>query len=84
MIYTLHAAQLRRMHKHELKQIAEQCERALLDGTSTHQDMISLIEVEKELLRREQAKIKQGFEDVRKTMMDSLITTSQVKSPTKI
>jgi hypothetical protein len=84
MIYTLHAAQLRRMHKHELKQIAEQCERALLDGTSTQQDMISLIEVEKELLRREQVKIRQGFEDVRKTMVESLVINSQVKSPTKV
>ena len=84
MTYTLHSAQLRRMHKHELVQLAEQCEKALLDGTSTHQDMICLIEIEKELLRREQAKVKQSIVDGHKTMMDSFISISQIKESTKV
>ncbi len=80
MTYTLHAAQLRRMHKHELVQLAENCESALLDGTSTQQDMISLIEIEKELLRREQAK---AIDNVRKTMVGAPISISDIRSPTK-
>jgi hypothetical protein len=79
MVYTLHAAQLRRMHRKELVQLAEKCEKALLDGTSTHQDMISLIEIEKELLRREQAK---ALDDVRKTMVGTPMSISQIKNPT--
>lgn len=79
MVYTLHAAQVRRMHKHELLRLAEQCEKALLDGTSTHQDMISLVEIEKELLRREQA---QARDDVRQTMISAPISISQIKNPT--
>ena len=80
MTYTLHAAQLRRMHKHELLKLAENCERALLDGTSTQQDMISLIEIEKELLRREQAK---AIDNVRKTMVGAPISISDIRNPTK-
>jgi hypothetical protein len=80
MVYTLHAAQLRRMHRKELVQLAEQCERALLDGTSTHQDMISLVEIEKELLRRDQAK---ALQDVRKTMVGAPISLLEIKTPTK-
>ncbi len=80
MVYTLHSAQLRRMHRKELMQLAEQCEKALLDGTSTHQDMVSLVEIEKELLRRNQAK---ALDDVRKTMVGAPISISEIRNSTK-
>jgi hypothetical protein len=69
MLHALQPAQLRRMDKNQLKTVAEHCERALLAGISTHQDMMTLIEVEKELLRRERIDTKQQMIEVRASMV---------------
>jgi hypothetical protein len=68
MLHALQPGQLRRMDKNQLKNVAEHCERALLAGISTHQDMTTLIEVEKELLRRERIDTKQQMIEIRKTL----------------
>ncbi len=70
MLHALQPAQLRRLEKTQLKTIAENCERALLSGISTGQDMLTLIEVEKELLRREKIDTKQRLIETRKTMVE--------------
>ncbi len=75
MLHALQPAQLRRMDKQQLKNVAENCEKALLAGISTHQDMMTLIEVEKELLRRERIDTKQQIIAVRKTMVEQPIPT---------
>jgi hypothetical protein len=85
MLHALQPAQLRRMDKKELKIVAENCERALLAGISTHQDMMTLIEVEKEILRRERIDTKQHILDVRKTMTEqSAAVLSVSKQPTLV
>jgi len=63
MIYPLLPADARRKSREELKEIIEQCERVLLNGTFTHQEMVSLIESEKELLRREKINIKKTIDE---------------------
>jgi hypothetical protein len=73
MIHALQPGQLRRMEKPQLKTVAEYCERALLSGTSTNQDMMTLIEVEKELLRRERIETKQSMIDARPTLTQQAI-----------
>jgi CBS-domain-containing membrane protein len=70
MLHALQPAQLRRLDKHQLKALAENCEKALLAGISTNQDMLTLIEVEKELLRREKIDTRQQFLELRKTMIE--------------
>jgi hypothetical protein len=72
MLHALQPAQLRRMDKNQLKAVAEHCEQALLSGLSTHQDMMTLIEVEKELSRRERIDTRQQILDVRRTMIEQL------------
>ena len=49
---------LRSKSQHELLQMVELCEAALLDGTSGDKHMTILIESEKELLRREHSDLK--------------------------
>ncbi len=73
MLHALQPAQLRRLEKSQLRTIAENCERALLSGISTNQDMLTLIEVEKELLRREKIDTKQNLLELRKTMIEQPI-----------
>ena len=63
MLYPLLAADARRKSRSELKEIVEQCERVLLNGTFTHQQMVALIESEKELLRREKIDIKKTIDE---------------------
>ncbi len=63
MLYPLLAADARRKSRDELKEIVELCERVLLNGTFTHQQMIALIESEKELLRRENIDIKKTISE---------------------
>jgi hypothetical protein len=75
MLHALQPAQLRRLDKSQLRTIAENCERALLAGISTNQDMLTLIEVEKELLRRERLDTKQQLLELRKTMIEQPIPT---------
>ncbi|MGL4612153.1 MAG: hypothetical protein ACRCYY_21155 [Trueperaceae bacterium] len=74
MKYVLHPGQLRRMSKPELKALAERCEQSLLSGLSTNQGMMTLIEVEKELLRRERIETRERLDaqqlDVRKTLLE--------------
>jgi hypothetical protein len=70
MLHALQPAQLRRLEKAQLKTIAENCEKALMAGISTNQDMLTLIEVEKELLRREKLDTKNQLLELRKTMLD--------------
>ena len=87
MLHALQPAQLRRMDMSQLKLVAEHCERALLSGTSTHQDMMTLIEVEKELLRRERIDTKQQLMEARKTFVEQApsrlpsVTSSAILAP---
>jgi hypothetical protein len=78
MLHALQPAQLRRLEKSQLRTIAENCERALLSGISTHQDMLTLIEVERELLRREKLDTKNQMLELRKTMVEIPIPTLPV------
>jgi hypothetical protein len=78
MLHALQPAQLRRLEKSQLRTIAENCERALLSGISTNQDMLTLIEVEKELLRREKLDTKNQMIGLRKTMVEMPIPTLPV------
>jgi hypothetical protein len=86
MLHALQPAQLRRMEKNQLKTVAEHCEKALLSGTSTHQDMMTLIEVEKELLRRERIDTRQMIE-ARRTAVEQVapslpsVTSSAILAP---
>jgi hypothetical protein len=86
MLHALQPAQLRRMDMSQLKLVAEHCERALLSGTSTHQDMMTLIEVEKELLRRERIDTRQMIE-ARRTAVEQTppsfpsVTSSAILAP---
>jgi hypothetical protein len=66
MLHALLPADLRRKSREELKRIMEQCERALLDGTSTHHHMVTLIESEKELLRRERIDVKKTIAEAQR------------------
>lgn len=75
MLHALQPAQLRRLDKNQLKSLAENCEKALLAGISTNQDMLTLIEVEKELLRREKIDTRQQLLELRKTMVEQPIPT---------
>jgi uncharacterized circularly permuted ATP-grasp superfamily protein len=84
MLHALQPAQLRRMDKKELKIVAENCERALLAGISTHQDMMTLIEVEKEILRRERIDTKQQILDVRKTLAEQPVLTVSTQPSSKL
>ena len=52
---------MRLKSQHELLQIVELCEAALLDGTSSDKHMSILIESEKELLRREHSEVKRDL-----------------------
>jgi hypothetical protein len=88
MLHALQPAQLRRLEKAQLRTIAENCERALMAGISTTQDMMTLIEVEKELLRREKLDSKNQLLELRKTMLDvpaaptpPSVTSSAVLAP---
>jgi hypothetical protein len=85
MLHALQPAQLRRLDKHQLKTLAENCERSLLAGISTNQDMLTLIEVEKELLRREKIDTRQQLLEMRKTMIEipasPSVTSSAVLAP---
>ncbi len=78
MLYPLLPADARRKSRKELRAIVEQCERVLLNGTFTHQEMISLIESEKELLRRERIDIKKTINEAQ--MMYSSSSGSGVKA----
>jgi hypothetical protein len=95
MLHALQPAQLRRMNMPQLKLVAEHCERALLSGTSTHQDMMTLIEVEKELLRRERIDTRQQLLEARKTLVGQApasqasisqpsVTSSAILAPAEI
>jgi hypothetical protein len=90
MLHALQPAQLRRMNMPQLKLVAEHCERALLSGTSTHQDMMTLIEVEKELLRRERIDTRQQLLEARKTLIGQApasqpsVTSSAILAPAEI
>jgi hypothetical protein len=88
MLHALQPAQLRRLEKAQLRTIAENCEKALMAGISTNQDMLTLIEVEKELLRREKLDTKNQMLELRKTMLDTpaaptppSVTSSAVLAP---
>ena len=70
MLHTLLAADLRRKSRDEIKRLVEQCERALLDGTYTYHHMGTLIEAEKELLRREHIDVKKTIAEARRTMVE--------------
>jgi hypothetical protein len=89
MLHALQPAQLRRMDMSQLKLVAEHCERALLSGTSTHQDMMTLIEVEKELLRRERIDTRQMIE-ARRTAVERAVaslpsvTSSAILAPAEV
>jgi hypothetical protein len=89
MLHALQPAQLRRMDMPQLKLVAEHCERALLSGTSTHQDMMTLIEVEKELLRRERIDTRQMIE-ARRTAVEQTVanfpsvTSSAILAPAEV
>jgi hypothetical protein len=89
MLHALQPAQLRRMEMAQLKLVAEHCERALLAGTSTHQDMMTLIEVEKELLRRERIDTKQMIE-ARRTAVEQAaqsfpsVASSAILAPAEV
>jgi hypothetical protein len=78
------------MERQQLKLVAEHCERALLSGTSTHQDMMTLIEVEKELLRRERIDTKQQLMEARKTLIEQAppslpsVTSSAILAPADV
>ncbi len=43
----------------KLEAIVQRCERAIFAGTSTHHDVVVLIESEQELLRRQRLQLKQ-------------------------
>ena len=89
MLHALQPAQLRRMDLPQLKLVAESCERALLAGTSTHQDMMTLIEVEKELLRRERIDTRQMI-GARRTAVEQAaqslpsVTSSAILAPAEV
>ncbi len=77
MLLVLSSLDIRQKSRTELKALVAASERALLAGTSTEQDMINLIEAEKELLRREHRETKRSIKSAQKTYMTKFSTIQE-------
>ena len=65
MLHALLPAYIHRQSDEHLLELISACERALLDGTSTHGDMTTLIECEKEMMNREHVRVRRTIAGVR-------------------